>query len=256
MKHNGEFSDSFPIENGVKQGCVLAPTLFAVFFSMMLREAKEDLHEGVYIRFRTDGSVFNLRRVLSRTKTLEQLILDLLFADDCALLAHTEEALQRVVNRFAKAAKAFGLTISLKKTEVRFQKPPREAYTPPFITIDGYQLNAVEHFTYLGSVIANDATTTKDVDNRIAKASSSFGRLQKRVWQNHSLRLSTRIQASLQGCSPHHPSLRGRNLGPLQKATQTVGTLPPEVPEIHHGHHVAGLHHQRRGPGESRHHQR
>ena len=92
VKHNGEFSDSFPIENGVKQGCVLAPTLFAVFFSMMLREAKEDLHEGVYIRFRTDGSVFNLRRLLSRTKTLEQLMLDLLFADDCALLAHTGEA--------------------------------------------------------------------------------------------------------------------------------------------------------------------
>ena len=145
VKHNGEFSDSFPIENGVKQGCVLAPTLFAVFFSMMLQEAKEDLHEGVYIRFRTDGSVFNLRRLLSRTKTLEQLILDLLFVDDCALLAHTEEALQTVVNRFSKAAKAFGLTISLTKTEVLFQKPPREAYTPPLITIDGYQLNAVEH---------------------------------------------------------------------------------------------------------------
>ena len=127
VKHNGEFSDSFPIENGVEQGCVLAPSLFAVFFSMMLREAKEDLHEGVYIRFRTDGSVLNLRRLLSRTKTLEQLILDLLFADDCALLAHTEEALQTVVNHFAKAAKAFGLTISLKKTEVLFQKPPREA---------------------------------------------------------------------------------------------------------------------------------
>ena len=108
VKHNGEFSDSFPIENGVKQGCVLAPTLFAVFFSMMLPEAKKDLHEGIYIRFRTDGSVFNLRRLLSRTKTLEQLILDLLFADDCALLAHTEEALQTVANHFAKAAKAFG----------------------------------------------------------------------------------------------------------------------------------------------------
>ena len=69
VKNNGEFSDSFPIENGVKQGCVLAPTLFAVFFSMMLREAKEDLHAGVYIHFRIDGSVFNLRRLLSRTKT-------------------------------------------------------------------------------------------------------------------------------------------------------------------------------------------
>lgn len=51
----------------------------------------------------------------------------------------------------------------------------------------------VEDFTYLGSVISNDATTTKDVDNRLAKANSSFGRLQKRVWKNHSLRLPTKI---------------------------------------------------------------
>ena len=87
----------FPIENGVKQGCVLDPTLFAIFFSIMLREAKEDLHEGVY----TDGSVINLRRLVDRTKTLEELILDLLFTDDYALLAQTEAALQVVVNRFA-----------------------------------------------------------------------------------------------------------------------------------------------------------
>ena len=59
----------------------------------MLREAKEDLTEGIYIRFRTNGSVFNLRRLLAQTKTSEELILELLFADDCALLVHTEEAI-------------------------------------------------------------------------------------------------------------------------------------------------------------------
>ena len=58
----------------------------------MLRKAKDDLPEGIYIRFRTDGSLFNLRRLLARTKTIEELITELLFADDCALLAHTEEA--------------------------------------------------------------------------------------------------------------------------------------------------------------------
>ena len=52
----------------------------------------------------------------------------------------------------------------------------------------------MEHFTYLGSVISNDATVSKDLDNRLSKASSSFGRLSKRVWQSHSLRLSTKIQ--------------------------------------------------------------
>ena len=64
----------------------------------MLRKAKEDLPDGIYIRFRTDGSLFNLWRLLARTKTMEELITKLLFADDCALLAHTEQALQHVLD--------------------------------------------------------------------------------------------------------------------------------------------------------------
>ena len=42
VKHNGSLSGSFPISNGVKQECFLAPTLFSIFFSIMLRKAKED----------------------------------------------------------------------------------------------------------------------------------------------------------------------------------------------------------------------
>ena len=150
--------------------------------------------DGIFIRFRTDGSIFNLRRLLAHTKTIEVLIVELLFADDCALLAHTQEALQYIVNRFAEAAKAFGFTISLKKTEVLHQPSPGGVYSPPQINIQGTNLSSVEHFTYLGSVISNDATVNKDLDNRLARASSAFGRLHKKVWQNHSLRLSTKIQ--------------------------------------------------------------
>ena len=70
-----------------KGGCVLALTLFAMFFIMM--KAKKDLHEeGVCIRFCTDRSVSD--QLLARTKTLEEAILDLLFADDFALLARTD----------------------------------------------------------------------------------------------------------------------------------------------------------------------
>ena len=48
--------------------------------------------------------------------------------------------------------------------------------------------------TYLGSFISNDATVSKGVDNHLSKASSSFGRLSKRMWQSHVLRFSTKIQ--------------------------------------------------------------
>ena len=128
VKHNGSLSGSFPISNVVKQECILAPTLFSIVFSIMLREAKDDLPDGIYIRFRSDGSLFNLRRLLARTKTIEELITEMLFADDCAFLAPTEEEVQPIVNRFSDAAKNFGLTISPKKTEVLYQPPPRVVY--------------------------------------------------------------------------------------------------------------------------------
>ena len=137
-------------------------------------------------------SVGYLGRVLS-VLVLRVLIIELLFADDFALLVHSEEALQDIVNRFSEAARNFGLILSLKKIEVLYQTPSRGAYSLPQISVDGISLSAVEHFTYLGSVISDDATVSRDLDNRLCKASSSFGILSKREWQSHSLRFSTKI---------------------------------------------------------------
>lgn len=38
----GESSEAFPVTNGVKQGCVLAPTLFSMMFTAMLNDAFQD----------------------------------------------------------------------------------------------------------------------------------------------------------------------------------------------------------------------
>jgi len=65
---SGEISDPFCVSNGTKQGCVLDPLLFSIYFSMMLQVAFHDCSIGVPIQFRTDGSVFNLRRLQSQTK--------------------------------------------------------------------------------------------------------------------------------------------------------------------------------------------
>ena len=36
VRYDGTTSKAFPIRSGVKQGCVLAPTLFGIFFSLLL----------------------------------------------------------------------------------------------------------------------------------------------------------------------------------------------------------------------------
>ena len=39
VQNDGEYSEPFPVTNGVKQGCVMAPTLFSMMFSDMLTDA-------------------------------------------------------------------------------------------------------------------------------------------------------------------------------------------------------------------------
>ena len=190
---NGDVSDPFPVSNGVKQGCVLAPTLFSLMFATMLFCALSKTDAGITIRYRYDGRFFDLRRLKAKTKVLEALVRDFLFADDCALSALNEAELQELATSLAEAAKAFGLTISLRKTEVMLQPSPGLALPEPQIEIEGIRLNNVESFTYLGSSLTSNCSMDKEVSNRLAKAGASFGRLGPRVWGERGIKLSTKL---------------------------------------------------------------
>ena len=108
VQDQGQTSEPFSVTNCTKQGCVVAPLLFALVFSAMLYGAFHDNDLGALIRFRTDGNVFNLRRLNSKTRTSKVLIRDLLFADDCALLAQTVDDIQDICKVFARPARRFG----------------------------------------------------------------------------------------------------------------------------------------------------
>ena len=63
VPNDGEFSDPFPVTNGVKQGCVLASTLCSMMFSAILTDVFQDGDNGITIRYHFDGKLFNLRRL-------------------------------------------------------------------------------------------------------------------------------------------------------------------------------------------------
>ena len=102
--------------------------------------------------------------------------------------------MQQSMNKFSSACDSFGLTISTKKTEVMFQPAPRNAYTEPSITVKGVTLKVVESFAYLGSILSRSVRIDNEVDARIAKASTAFGRLRKKVWESNGLTTRTKLK--------------------------------------------------------------
>ena len=189
VQFNGNLSEPFDIRSGVKQGCVLAPTLFGIFFALLLKHAFGPAQEGIYLRTRSDGRLFNPARLKARTKVHKALIRDMLFADDAAVTTHTQQELQSLLNRFSQACKDFGLTISLKKTNVLGQDTP----SPPVVSIDDYELDAVHQFTYLGSTITDNLSLDSELDKRIGKAATTYARLTPRVWSNPKLTTRTKM---------------------------------------------------------------
>ena len=151
----GEVSESFSVTNGVKQGCVLAPTLFSIFLSAMLDEAFRDMGDGIYLQSRQNADLFNVAHFRAKTKTTRILMRELLFAIDSALVAHSAEEMQKIVDAFSDASKKFGLKINIKKTEVLYQ-PNSTKTREEDIMVDGNKLNSVLEFTNLGSTISSD----------------------------------------------------------------------------------------------------
>ena len=79
---------------------------------------------------------------------------------------------------------------------------------------------------------------------RRSLASSSFDHPQHRVWQNHSPRLITKVKVYVAVV------ISTFLYAAIPKVHTAPGTLPPEVPALHHGNTLAGLHHQRWDPTE------
>ena len=194
VQNDGEFSDPFPVTNGIKQGCVLASTLFSMMFSAMLTDAFQDGDNGIPIWYRFDGKLSNLRRLQAKSKVQTEVLDEFLFADDMAKGAPTEEKMQKGVDQVSDSCDSYDLTISIKKTEVVYQPAPGKPYKEPTITVKGQRLQVVDKFTYLRSTLSRVVHIDDEVNARIAKASAAFVRRGGSLWDRSGIRLDTKLK--------------------------------------------------------------
>ncbi|XP_059049895.1 uncharacterized protein LOC131844918 [Achroia grisella] len=193
---NGQSSESFDVRRGVRQGCVLAPTLFGIYFSLLIYTAFGDDHQGIHLHTRTDGNIFNISLLKSKRNREDLFVVSLLFADDAAFVANSAAELQSMLDKFSQACSLYAMYVNTKKTVVLTQGI-QEA---PLISLNGTLLEVVDRFCYLGSTVSNNLSLEAEIDSRIGKAATMFGRLSTRVWYNKYLTIKTKMvvfQASI-----------------------------------------------------------
>jgi len=175
----GELSKSFGVNTGVKQSCVLAPVIFNLFLVAVTLVFRHNIAaaDGVRIKYRLDGSLFNIRCLQAVTKVTNDTIFNPQYADNAALPSHTPDGLQRQLDAISSAYSRAGMVVNSKKTEVLYL--PSDSSLPPTFYISGDQLGLTEQFTYLGSIITSTCDLTAEIQHRVNLVSASFGRLSK-----------------------------------------------------------------------------
>ena len=81
--HEGKLTDTFQVQTGVRQGCLLSPTIFLLVVDWIMKQTTTNKKTGIQWTF---------------TKQLE----DLDFADDISLLSHRHQDAQEKLSRFAE----------------------------------------------------------------------------------------------------------------------------------------------------------
>ncbi|VDP41182.1 unnamed protein product [Schistosoma curassoni] len=124
--HGGQLTDSFEVKTGDMQGCLLSLFLFLLLIDWIMNTSTSEGKHGIQ---------WTSRMQLD----------DLDFADDLALLSHTQQQMQE------KKTSGAAVALNIHKGKSKILRYNTACTNP--ITIDGDDLGDAKTFTYLGSII-------------------------------------------------------------------------------------------------------
>ena len=186
IKINGILSEPFELKCGLKQGSIIAPLLFNIFFGSAIEIIHNRVqHLGISLQFRNMSDIFNTNNI-NKEKIGNTVISiwNILFADDAEIVTDSPENLQIIMDCFSEVTSAYGQEISIAKSEVMFDSRSDRQFN---IDIVDNSLNQVDEFRYLGSIESSDATCTLDIQARIKKANASFHMHKAAIFSNPNL---------------------------------------------------------------------
>jgi hypothetical protein len=162
IKLGNQITNPLVTKIGVKQGCVLSPTLFKLFIN--------DLPQ-IFDKECNPAQLYNLA------------VQCLLFADDLVLLSETPEGLQRSLDKLNEYCKKWLLEINPDKTKiVIFNKAGRTIKDHKF-NYNGYNIESVGSYTYLGIIFSPSGSLSNAITNLCNKATKAMFKLRNSLFK-------------------------------------------------------------------------
>jgi hypothetical protein len=165
VQWNDGLSHSFSISNGVKQGGILSPVLFCVYYDELLCKLKQT-RMGCFV-----GQWF---------------IGALAYADDVVLLAPSATAMRQLLATCDEFAEEYHLSFNASKTQCMYFPPigTQRTYNMPTFRLNGKDLTFADRYRHLGHLITVDVSDDEDIWHRrneligqINKLLCHFGKL-------------------------------------------------------------------------------
>jgi len=137
--HEGQLSDSIKT-SGVRQGCLVSPLLFLLIMDSVLRRALDGKKRGL-------------------TWRLQESLEDMEYADDVCLVSHKYRHICRKLDNLWKEFKKASLEINSSKT----QEICVNTIVKQRLRLNGEDIKRSSDFYYLGSIVAENGGTSREV---------------------------------------------------------------------------------------------
>lgn len=169
VRVNDVLSAPFKPQKGVRQGCIISPLLFNIYGEYIMRTALEEWDGGISVG---GNKISNLR-----------------YADDTTLLASSEQEMAELLRRVERASEMVGLSVNKMKTKVMVVDRAGTFVRTGELT----ELEFVNEFVYLGTLISNQGGCDKEIRRRTQMAKAAMSKL-TRIWQNRKVSNTTKTR--------------------------------------------------------------
>ena len=228
---DGDFSAWFNVCQGLRQGFVLSPLLFNIFFTaviiVVLQRFPEDplvVSDLVYLDDAPKGEDSRPRKE-GTLEMVRRAVWGMLYADDAGVVSTSSRGLTRMMDVMVVACQKFGLTVSEKNTKpMHLWSHPHTASNALRIEVAGQRYKQTTEFVCFGGAISESADLVIEIKRRIGAAWASVRIYSSQLYDRRNARLSLKIrlfkaevmQAMLYGCATW--TMRSQDFSSLRTA--------------------------------------